>query len=535
MENVNISTSRYDWENFSVTNEDLEFIYNHLLEVEKPQTSEELLAALVDERLRLARAALVRQQQAAGDIYYPKEHYAVGQTLQFPHLNGLSGTVLQMRPGQNPDIPGLEVIEVGLTNGETRMFAAGVAEHVLNQPVSVRADNPQLDRAYVLEQHAESLSARLEEVLQNSPDLVRIAWMWFPRALLVDMNVGHLNLAEAVLDMMGGGPLSTPALMEQIDLPEDAGSNLNEFSLNLALQEDKRFDEVGAAGEILWFLHRLEPQPVRETPLFLRYTGSDEENPAVAEMLSQFDPQIIDELDPAYTQTQEVKRSIPAPVTYALLYPHWRAGSLPLAGALAHIFPTAYESPRVQFTFVDANSGEKFPGWVVRHNRYVVGMRDWYLSQGLIAGSILRVEPGQQTGEVVLRIQKKRPTRDWVRTAVVGSDGGVVFSMLKNSISAPINERMAIVVSDVEMLDTVWERTIKQRVPLAQTVRMMMRELGKLSPQIHVHAEELYAGINVLRRCPPGVMLSILLESSWAVHLGNLYFRLDDPSGGNHD
>jgi hypothetical protein len=56
----------------------------------------------------------------------------------------------------------------------------------------------------------------------------------------------------------------------------------------------------------------------------------------------------------------------------------------------------------------------------------------------------------------------------------------------------------------------------------------MMRELAKLSPQGHIHAQELYAAINVIRRCPPGPILNTLLENPWAVFLGDLYFRLDE-------
>lgn len=196
--------------------------------------------------------------------------------------------------------------------------------------------------------------------------------MWFPRALLVDINVGHLNLAEAVLDMVGGGPLETRALMDQIDLPKDVDANLNEFSLNLALQEDKRFDEVGPAGQVLWYLHRLEPEPVREIPLFLRYNAPPQQyHPEVAGMLAQLGPEVVDELEPGLNPIPD------KPVNEArisLSYPHWRAGTLPLAGSLASLFPTAYEAPRIQFTFIDANTAEKFSGWVVQNNHYVFGL-----------------------------------------------------------------------------------------------------------------------------------------------------------------
>ena len=45
---------------------------------------------------------------------------------------------------------------------------------------------------------------------------------------------------------------------------------------------------------------------------------------------------------------------------------------------MRHLFPTAYEAPRVRFTLVDGESGQKFPAWVVRQHRYVYGLADWY-------------------------------------------------------------------------------------------------------------------------------------------------------------
>ena len=111
---------------------------------------------------------------------------------------------------------------------------------------------------------------------------------------------------------------------------------------------------------------------------------------------------------------------------------------------------------------------------------------------------------------------------------MIGSDGGIVFALLKHSLTCTIDERMALVISDPLTLDQMWEQGSKQRSSLETIVKNMMRELAKLSPQGHVHAQELYAAINVIRRCPPEPILSVLIENPWAVHLGDLYFRLDE-------
>jgi hypothetical protein len=524
------------WDTFDVTEQDLEFLYGHLFNIEKPLTQEDLIRALVEERVRQEKDAIKKLQNDGPAVYYPKDHYQAGQELRFADREWETGTVTAVRPGNNPELPPFEVIDVHMQSGLTRLLAAGLADHKRNAPVDLGGDDSLLDPDYVLEQYGEELSEKLYEHLETNPDLVRIAARWFPRALLVDINAGHLNLAEAVLDMMGGGPMPTRGLMEQVDLPVDVDSNLNEFSLNLALQEDKRFDEVGPSGEVLWYLHRLEPEPVREAPMVLRFHGGQEQSDAVRQAaqhaLTEFESSIIDELEPSLNQTPT---TLVNNVSLNLIYPHWRAGTLPLAGPLTGIFPTAMESPRIQFTFVDGNSGDRFEGWVVRPHAYVYGLRDWYLSQGCITGSILHVQRGKNPGEVIIRVDKKRASREWIRTAIIGSDGGIVFSMLKHNITAAVDERMAIMISDTEMLDKIWERGGKQRGSLSQTIRLILTEMAKLSPQSHVHAQELYAGVNLLRRCPPGPILSLLLESDWVQHLGNLYFRLVEPSEGNDE
>jgi hypothetical protein len=59
-----------------------------------------------------------------------------------------------------------------------------------------------------------------------------------------------------------------------------------------------------------------------------------------------------------------------------------------------------------------------------------------------------------------------------------------------------------------------------------------VRELAKLNPQSHVHASELYANVNIIRRCPPGPILALLASRPWFVHVGDLHFRFDDSENG---
>jgi hypothetical protein len=511
------------WETFELQEEDIESIYNYLLEVETPLTPNELVEALINERIHREVEAFEKQQSSAGEIYLPKNSFILNQNLVFPALGWRHGEVTGIRPGRNPDIASFNVIEVKLENGEEREFACGVEDHVLNNPPELSQENELLLPEFVIDEYREGMVKTLEEGLEAHEDFVRIAGRWFPRALLVDVNQGHLNLAEAVLDVAAGGPLPTDALLEQVELPSSVNPKLVEFSLDLGLEEDSRFDEVGPAGEVLWFLKRLEPPEVLETPLYLRYHEIEHDRELLSDEMIALEHDLDDELSPLEDLKTREDESV-----VGLNFPHWRVGSLPLSSRIAHLFPTAYEAPRIRFILVDRKSGEKFPGWVVRKKRYVIGLQEWYENQGLMPGSLIRVSRGETPGEVQITVDSRRSSREWIRTLLVGTDGGIVFAMLKQIVAAAYDERMAIAIPDKEALDNVWTQMQKDRPPFERVVVDIVRELTKLNPQGHVHASELYAAVNIVRRCPPGPIFALLASRPWFVHVGDLHFRFDD-------
>jgi len=511
------------WETFEVRDDDIEFLYNFLLEKEIPLTTRELAIALAEERIRHEKMVIEKQRSSGGAIYFPKDQYNEDQAIIFPALNWQRGKVLAVRDGQNPDLGEFKVIRVSLENGETKEFASGIAEHVLNQPPEMIEQDEGLDLKFVLANYGDDLEEYLEESLQDNPDFVRIAGRWFPRALLVDINTGHLNLAEAVLDMAGGGPLPTPAILDQVGLQNAQNPKLTEFSLDLALEEDTRFDEVGSSGEVLWFLNRLEPEEVLKPPLFLRYNELEYDRSILTAAMLELEKELDDELSPVAGKSQTANE-----IQLPLIFPHWRAGTLPLSARIRHLFPTAYEAPRIRFMLVDGETGEKFPGWVVRSQRYVFGLREWYQSKGVMPGTLIKVKKGKAPGEVIVQCETHRPNREWVRTVLVGSDGGVVFALLKQQVTTVYDERMAVAIPDPEALDLVWQQSQKDHVPFERILVNTVRELAKLTPQSHVHASELYTAVNIVRRCPPGPILALLASRPWFVHVGDLHFRFDD-------
>ncbi len=212
------------------------------------------------------------------------------------------------------------------------------------------------------------------------------------------------------------------------------------------------------------------------------------------------------------------------PVHHQLIYPNWRAGTLPRQKPFVNYFP-CYEAPGSNINHY-SDTNEDISGWVVRTNKYVFGLQKWYQTLELIPGNYVTISKGEKPGEVLFSSGKKKPSREWVRTALIGADGGIVFAMLKQLVCGSFDERMAVVIPDVEALDTLWENGNYSRQALDTTLKKVMKEQAKLNPQGHVHVQELYSAVNLIRRCPPRLILSILQNRSWSNHMGDLYFRL---------
>jgi hypothetical protein len=511
------------WEDFQLEDADIEFIYTYLLEKEIPLPASDLLEAIIVNRIKKEKETILKKTRGKGKIFLPKDSYELKDELVFPAFGWKNGKVIEVRNGFNPDFSSFKVIKVQFDDGETKELACELADHSLNTPVDLIGDDPSFDKEKVLAEHQEEFLECIQATLSKNKDLVQIAGAWFPRALLVDINGGYLNLIEAILEEAKGGPMTTKDLMQQIELNTIENQKLAEFSLNLALQEDDRYDEVGPSGEVLWYLRSMEPDDVRKVPVYLQYKGNPVENPETSQYLSLFEGTLADELEENEPKTCDLS------VTISLLFPHWRSGTLPFSNSLSHIFPTALESPRVRFTFRDEETGESFNGWVIRKQRYVYGLKDWYEKKGIIPGSLISVQKGTKPGEILIKSERSRQNKEWIKTVLVGADKGIVFAMLKHPIEVNFNERMSIAIPDVEAVDAVWKE--REKLNPEKIFLQIGRELAKLNPQGHIHAQEMYAAVNVIFRCPPSPVLNFLLTSPAIQHLGDLYFHLKEGEG----
>jgi hypothetical protein len=511
------------WNTFSIGKKDIDFINNYLFENEIPRTAHELVPLLIEERIREEKQSVLSKQKERGKTYLPGEKYHVGDKIVFPKYDWQVGKVIGIRPGFNPNIGEFEVLDVEIEGLPIRKFAGCLAEHSLNKTQEQGDDDivlEQINRVY-----AQEIENKLVKALIEEEGLVRIAGRWFPKALLIDISVGQLNLAEAVLDEANGTPLTTSAILKQIEMPEIINSNLLEFSMNYALQEDDRFDEIGPAGEVLWCLERLEPEGVRKIPVQLIHTPMDFDKSVLSDEMISLELALDDELsDLIRVETTQSETII------SLSYPHWRAGTLPVSSRVNPYIPFAYESERIRFTLVDEKTNEEIPAWVVRKRRYVYGLKDFYDRNGLIPGSLISLRKSKKPGIVYIDAKTRRPKKEWVRTVLVGRDGGIVFAMLKQNINADYNERMVAAVPDVEGLEIAREKFAKSKKSFEDGVISIMHDLTKLNLQGHIHAQELYSAVNIVMRCPPAPLFSLLSTRDIFNHVGDLHFRLEETN-----
>ena len=336
------------WMNFNLEQDVIEGIFNHLLEKEVPLETNKLVNFVINFEVEKKLNSIQAEKEKLGRIYFPKNEFNIGDKVIFTHLDGQKGEVVKIREGVNPDYKDLRIYEFQLDDGSTKEFPGCIENHPLNEAIDNLEDDPNLDVNFVKNKFGREIFNSIEKTLEENPDLIKIAGKWFPRSLLVDVSIGFLNLAEAVLDESNGGPISTAELIDRVEFDANADRKLLDFSFDLSMQEDKRFDEVGPSGETLWFLHSREPDEVKSTPKFLEYQIGDSTLENVEKYLNQFEGNVFDELDDCGS-TDDSFNSI----SISLIFPHWRSGTLPLSGSLKNLFPTAYEAPRVKFDFVD--------------------------------------------------------------------------------------------------------------------------------------------------------------------------------------
>jgi len=120
------------WQSYTVSEEDLDSIYNFLLETERPLDKYSITKFIIDRVIKEQEVLHKKEKLQGGRQYTPGQRYSKGDTLVFPQLNWKSGKVVSVRNGKNPEFPELEVIDVQMGTKEILSFAANLAHHKLN-------------------------------------------------------------------------------------------------------------------------------------------------------------------------------------------------------------------------------------------------------------------------------------------------------------------------------------------------------------------------------------------------------------------
>ena len=510
---------------FSITEEDVEYLYEFILDNERPLTSDELALALIEKRYREEEQRL-KSLLAEGRIYKPARAYEVGQKLFFPAFNFAPGTVVGVRPGYNPEYGSFQVIQVRFDGeDEVREFASQ-----LPVPHKLDKESPEewLKKAgtsptQILERFGEVIKQKLSERLAQEEEFVSFGDQWLLKGMMPEIHLGHLNIAEAAIDI-AGRPLPTEEILPSLELPSAHPKSIQLFSLNKALKEDGRFSLVGPKGYALWYLRRLEPPEVTRVPERLVYSPI----PYAKEVLDEELIAVIRGIDDEATE-EEFLDSAPVPgdsVTIALPYHHRRSGTLPIVPKTAFLFPEG-EADYTMITFVDAVKGERFYGWAVHSARYVTGLAKWYDEIGAPVGAYLTLERGKAPLEVIIKYTPRRIKKEWVKAAKAQNDR-LVFEMQLRPVGCDYDDLMMVAEEKSEKIDALWKKTEESGKTLYELLLQIFPELAKLSPQGTVHSRTIYTAINLVKRCPPAPILAELKARECFTYVGNGYWVFDE-------
>jgi hypothetical protein len=519
-------TENYWQEEFDITDQDTTGVYDLVLEEGEPVPMEALVVWLMERHCRLEEAA-IQTELSKGPAYQPAEEYEVGQQLIFPAFEYALGTVVGEREAISPEYGEFTAIQVQFEGeDQTREFASGLGgDHKLNRAdgeVGLLASKDLLPGEQLYELYGSGVEAKLGASLGQHEEFVQFGTNWFLRELLVDVHLGQLNIAEALIEIKSR-PLPTDELLQDLDLPQEVTEEIRVLSLNRALEADERFDNVGDSGRTVWYLRRLTPDPVVNPPAQLAYRAEPYSRDGTAAELLTLEATIDDEhsAEDASGPSRPVYRA-----NVDLIYPHWRHGTLPLTARTRGLFPkaTTHHTPVV---LVEGQGGEKMQGWVVHEASFVYGLRDWYDRHKLPVGATINLARTRDPRVVMVDYQSQRLQRLWVKAAVA-EEGRLSFHMRKVPIACEFDEHIILAEDDREALDDLWAAAASGGETLLQIMIRVLPELVTLSPQGTVHAKTVYGAVNLLKRTPPGPVFALLSTESCFIAMGGGYWAFDE-------
>ncbi|NLS78150.1 MAG: hypothetical protein GXY76_12915 [Chloroflexi bacterium] len=513
------------WREFAVSDEDIEGLYSSFLEKEEPRTLDELALQLVRRYCEADKARLLAELER-GPVYRPSDKHEVGQEILFPTRDYVLGKVESARPGRNPKYGPFEVIGVRFPGkAEAIEFASSFTQpHPLNLSVADDGSGGQGEQTpeRLFELYGDHIRAKLDQALRDDPEVCAVDGRWFLKSLLPEVHIGHLNLAEAMITM-SQRPLTVDELMVELDLAPDAKPSARRFALELALDQDERFDAIPSDDAQRWFLFALEPTAVVDVPWrLLPERGMGRAPRHLLSELVGFAREINDELD-------DLPGQAPAgdSVSFVLSYAHWREGTLPLCKAVRAFLPDN-AGDRFPINMTLGPDGKRVAGWALLKERYAWGLGDWYRAQEIPVGATVNIARGADPRTLAVSYERRPRRGEWVKEANV-VDGALVFEMQRRAYTCEYDRNLVLTVVDQEALDKLALQLREREATLFDTLLKIVPELTKFSSKATFHATTLYAAVNVLRRVGAAPVFAELTTRACfdPVGAGNWTFNAD--------
>lgn len=517
------SASETYWNTFNANDKDVERVYAYMLEKGEATPIADLAQTVIGARAHEEQERRARLNSTA-QLYQPKTSYEVGQRLVFSALNDIEGTIIALRPSDNPRVAPYQVASVNLADGRSMEFATAYeGAHPLNEakPIVMGAADESPEEIY--KRYGTSIERTLVSRLRADKEFVEQDGTWLLRDALTTIDEFGLNILEAAIEQDNRG-MTTLELARV--LKNDAGMNLElegpkrdttVFSLDFALTRDQRFIDVGPRDETRWYLNRLVPADVMATPRVLQFAKGarleDSLPPELETILADMQDDNNDDTPADHAATT---------VNLVLTYPHRRAGSLPLTEGVRAFFPNADKPMLV--TLVDEYNA-RIPVWVVPDDNYLYGLKSWYDKNKMNPGAQLEIAPRDEPFTAAIRFQPRREGKSlWVRTAKV-ENLRLTFGTTPRPVAFKYDEEMLIVAEDQNGLDKLSASNYGDR-PLEQLLLDIFPELVKLGGGSSIHAKTLYSAVNFAKRVGARAVFSALVNGDAFTFTSGGYFVL---------
>lgn len=529
-------TLRY-WQNFDLTDDELQYLSELLIEEESPLTVEALALRLMEKRVR-REEAVWEDRRAKGLIYQPREAYAKGDRLVLSALGDAVGTVVGVRSGRNPEYGSFDVIQVRLEEQEqTREFASNLSyPHALNFVALEEDEDWEVDDTVALgqrlyERYGTYVAPVLLAKMRESPEFVNFAEEWFLREFLLPIEEGHLNLAEAVLDL-AGGLSAVEEIARVLDLPGESSRAVQTFSLNYALltDEEGRFEFAGTKERTEWRLPRLAERKAVRFEKSPKDISLDHVLDEVVEIVG--DGAAVGEVGGLVERWSHV-----------LTFYDWHWGHLPYNRGASELFvrPLFHDqrSTRLQFLFPD--SGEVFPvvlyyprgrelGWLGSRE-----LREFFGARELVPGATILIEStATSDSEGLYQINYYPASATRLEMLDYEESGQPVFRRM--SVRCEVDEQMSLPRSRFTALETLKlldedERRVTPSLLVAAFQRVAEKLLRGLGIVYRVSFADLFVATNIERPFPETILRAIFEQGAYpCFYLDEEGFYVYDPS-----